>query len=564
MASSNVNVADFVSVKPTLRYGKKYKLWKEQMLCLVESQGLLGFIDGETPPPPENAAAEEQKVWRRRDRLVKGWILGSVGEDALDAVVGLDTAMDVWLELEKIFSEKADESDNIDESQSSGTDSSEEEWGPSEVEVESSSPSAEHWHRRGGSEADTESSPPTPHGKGFNWNLALYRAALKGDWDTAEKMFQIDKDETKAIISSRLETVLHVSVGTGKANNFVRRLIEWMPNEALGMKDFEGDTALHYAARVGNKEAAIILVNREPNLQYITNKKDRLPVQLAAIYSHKDTLMYFISMSRPDVERSPFVGELGVRLLIAVIASQFLDVALDLVGNYPDLGTLENDGYSALATISGMNSAFPCGESFNWWQSLIYSCIPLKLSISRSDNTRSIAGDIENHSINAPMYIKSSWFDVTCGRIIPQVKGIAHKKLIHQQALELVKCLCRKLESLPHQQASTIYNHSIILAARVGIHEVVEVIIEMFPTSIFTDDSKTDSNIFLLAARNRFENVFNLIYRMSERKQQFYDSVDSCGNSLMHLCAKLGPPHKLNLVPGAALQMQREIQWFKV
>ncbi|KAG8391307.1 hypothetical protein BUALT_Bualt01G0174300 [Buddleja alternifolia] len=286
------------------------------MLCLVESQDLLGFIDGETPPLPENAAAEEQKVWRRRDRLVKGWILGSVGEDALDAVVGLDTAMDVWLELEKIFSEKADESDNIDESQSSGTDSSEEEWEPSEVEVESSSPSAEHWHRRGEdwSEGDTDSSPPTPHG------------------------------------------------------------------------------------------------------------------------------------------------------------------------------------------------------------------IPLKLSLSRSDNTRSIAIDVENHSINAPI-VSNVRCDAMLWKVIkhlvPQVKGIADKKLIHQQALELVKCLCQKLESLPHQQASTIYNHSIILAARFGIHEVVE-------------DELTEATVLRLS-----------------------------GLLWQQLNALVREIHKLNLVPGAALQMQREIQWFK-
>lgn len=33
---------------------------------------------------------------------------------------------------------------------------------------------------------------------------------------------------------------------------------------------------------------------------------------------------------------------------------------------------------------------------------------------------------------------------------------------------------------------------------------------------------------------------------------------------MLHLACKLAPTHRLNCVSGAALQMQREIQWFKV
>ncbi|KAF5800707.1 putative PGG domain-containing protein [Helianthus annuus] len=39
---------------------------------------------------------------------------------------------------------------------------------------------------------------------------------------------------------------------------------------------------------------------------------------------------------------------------------------------------------------------------------------------------------------------------------------------------------------------------------------------------------------------------------------------DKDGNNLLHLAAQLAPIHKLNVVSGAALQMQRELQWFKL
>ncbi|KAF5956382.1 hypothetical protein HYC85_003607 [Camellia sinensis] len=70
-------------------------------------------------------------------------------------------------------------------------------------------------------------------------------------------------------------------------------------------------------------------------------------------------------------------------------------------------------------------------------------------------------------------------------------------------------------------------------------------------------------NIFQVAILHHCENVFNLIYQMSEYKQIVTEMVDSYMNSMLHLVGKLAPHDKLNLVPGAALQMRRELQWFK-
>ncbi|KAI3942395.1 hypothetical protein MKW92_037700 [Papaver armeniacum] len=38
---------------------------------------------------------------------------------------------------------------------------------------------------------------------------------------------------------------------------------------------------------------------------------------------------------------------------------------------------------------------------------------------------------------------------------------------------------------------------------------------------------------------------------------------DKSGNTLLHHVAELAPPVQLNAVCGAALQVQRELQWFK-
>ncbi|KAH6761661.1 hypothetical protein C2S52_019094 [Perilla frutescens var. hirtella] len=137
------------------------------------------------------------------------------------------------------------------------------------------------------------------------------------------------------------------------------------------------------------------------------------------------------------------------------------------------------------------------------------------------------------------------------------------KKARHEEALQLVEYLCRQIaSSLPENEAAIIFQRSIIEAARHGISEIVEMIIHNYPNVTFYEDFD-GRNVFLMAASNRFQNVINLIYNMSNVKYMLFDRVDYHGNNLMHICGKLAPPHRLNLVAGAALQMQRKLQWFK-
>ncbi|XP_031259299.1 ankyrin repeat-containing protein At5g02620-like [Pistacia vera] len=50
---------------------------------------------------------------------------------------------------------------------------------------------------------------------------------------------------------------------------------------------------------------------------------------------------------------------------------------------------------------------------------------------------------------------------------------------------------------------------------------------------------------------------------MSSHKHLLLMSRDVYGNNVLHLAGLLAPENQLNLVPGAALQMQHELQWFK-
>ncbi|KAI7981894.1 hypothetical protein LOK49_Contig10G00005 [Camellia lanceoleosa] len=128
---------------------------------------------------------------------------------------------------------------------------------------------------------------------------------------------------------------------------------------------------------------------------------------------------------------------------------------------------------------------------------------------------------------------------------------------MHLQAIQLVKCLCEKIRSLNDSNAfESLCKDVIFTAARLGIHEVVEEIIESFPEVVWLVDAN-NHNIFQLAVMYRCENVFNLIYQMSGYKQGMMEKMDNSRNSILHLVGQLAPHDKLNLVLGAALQMKQ-------
>ncbi|KAG6390658.1 hypothetical protein SASPL_148396 [Salvia splendens] len=136
------------------------------------------------------------------------------------------------------------------------------------------------------------------------------------------------------------------------------------------------------------------------------------------------------------------------------------------------------------------------------------------------------------------------------------------KKMMREHALRLVKCLCNHMESLEFRYATIISTETILTAAQSGNHNIVEEIVETFPLAILSTNS-SGQNFLHLAVKNRCDKVFNLMYQTSNYKFNYSDKLDKDGNSILHFAARLAPTHKLNLVSGAALQMQRELQWFQ-
>ncbi|KAK2983386.1 hypothetical protein RJ640_016010 [Escallonia rubra] len=115
-----------------------------------------------------------------------------------------------------------------------------------------------------------------------------------------------------------------------------------------------------------------------------------------------------------------------------------------------------------------------------------------------------------------------------------------------------------------HSELMLHVYEAVTVAAGLNVHGVVEEIVDIFPHEISElSDDDTRYGIFQTAILNHSEKVFNLMYQMGDYKKIVMMETDNSENNVLHLAGRLAPPHKLNLTAGAALQMQRELQWFK-
>ncbi|RVW67957.1 hypothetical protein CK203_064210 [Vitis vinifera] len=138
--------------------------------------------------------------------------------------------------------------------------------------------------------------------------------------------------------------------------------------------------------------------------------------------------------------------------------------------------------------------------------------------------------------------------DDAAGRFGKSNQETSDMDLIHEPSLEETK-----------QSEMDRTETSILTAASNGIIEMVELILNRFPTAIYDKNSKK-KNIVLLAAENRQPHLFDLL-KQKKINQTLFHAVDSDGNSALHLAANYNQSLNPWTIPGTALQMQWEIKW---
>ncbi|KAI8535846.1 hypothetical protein RHMOL_Rhmol10G0206400 [Rhododendron molle] len=346
----------------------------------------------------------------------------------------------------------------------------------------------------------------------------LYNAIENGDWKETKRLLDLHDNAVSARITSKGDTAPHVAILAGHLG-IAEKLVKVMSADDLEITNEFGSTALSLAAISGCTKLAKAIVNKNPKLVTISNDQHidgAIPVIVASLYNRKDMVHYLYKVT-PIGELSPERGHYGSTLLHCLISAEIYDVALELLEEYPKLGlTKDRFGKYTLRILAQKPSAFPSGTKLVFWRRWIYS-----------------------------------------------FPDLYHRKLVHREALRILSCICKEIPKLSESQLSDIgIDEMIYDAVKHGILEFIVELIKCDPPIIWRKDSK-GRTIFAHAIVLRQEKILSLIHGFGTRKNIMAHRHDIFGNNFLHLAAKLSPPGQLERVSGAALQMQRELQWFK-
>lgn len=103
----------------------------------------------------------------------------------------------------------------------------------------------------------------------------------------------------------------------------------------------------------------------------------------------------------------------------------------------------------------------------------------------------------------------------------------------------------------------------LFVAAALGNTKYLVELLRLSPELMWKKDDNGHT-IFHVAVLHRQDSVYNLLYEIGSGKEVITSSRDSNNNSILHLAAMKPEQSRLHIVSGVALQMQREILWYKV
>ncbi|KAF5478970.1 hypothetical protein F2P56_005487 [Juglans regia] len=143
------------------------------------------------------------------------------------------------------------------------------------------------------------------------------------------------------------------------------------------------------------------------------------------------------------------------------------------------------------------------------------------------------------------------------------IKHLYQMKLTHVQAQELLSLMCARITCLDYyERRDGCVEYAIIKAVENGIFEVASEMLKADPDLEWTFDGQK-RNLLMLGVLHRQAKICSLLIGLDLNKAlACYEDRET--NGILHMAGMSGESRTmLNRIPGAALQMQRELQWFE-
>ncbi|GKV28737.1 hypothetical protein SLEP1_g37750 [Rubroshorea leprosula] len=381
--------------------------------------------------------------------------------------------------------------------------------------------------------------------------LKLTKKIYKGDWQDVRE-FIFDKGRiTFPQITGFEETALHVAI-KAEQDKIVKELIEMMSIPELEKMDCNGHTALSLVAFEGRKEWAELLVQKNQGLLTIADKVGNIPLTRAANYGREEMTHYlydetlnYIQTSRHDNILQPGKeGNHGFHLLRSCIANKMFVNLLHFIVE-PGLSFhVGNDGFITTVELP-TTSTTPTGD--------------VQLDVfDQSHDERNIRKQVSIfvgfHRLGLKVYELTG------------IKKICDLKLRHHLANEVLLSMCKYVSALElnHERDDFGVGAALFEATKHGVEEFVTELCKANPS--FGFKTNIDGRLFfMVAVQHRQEKVFNLIYGVNQAWNAGHiNKKDIDGNNILHIAGGLAPDfERAGISSSPALQIQRELQWFK-
>jgi hypothetical protein len=143
------------------------------------------------------------------------------------------------------------------------------------------------------------------------------------------------------------------------------------------------------------------------------------------------------------------------------------------------------------------------------------------------------------------------------------IKDLYGLKLVHAKSHELLVHMCKEVSiSNMEERKKGQVEAAIFRSIEKGNFDFIFGMVKANPELVWSRDEDI-TFIFSLAVLHRQAKIFSLIYGLAIKKTMT-SWANKKGNNMLHMVGMTGASIQINRIPGAALQMQRELQWFKV
>ncbi|CAL5351771.1 unnamed protein product [Camellia sinensis] len=346
-----------------------------------------------------------------------------------------------------------------------------------------------------------------------------------------------------------------------------------LTNEDLAKGNKKGDTALHEAAKLGQKEIMEVLLEYERDLVMVSNNSEETPLFTAASGGKKEVFDLLIKDGRIHSDHYVMARTDGSTVLHAAIMEEYFSLAMSMLETFPKLAhKYDNKGRTALDLLATKPLSFNRGSSCSLVNLgsrpfiplqliaiFVYFCIPSMVygwkHVGDEENQHQNGHNISNLGHLATKLITGSDSE---GFLEVEIDDAKQK---HEFALALAKKLVNEESDWIHysegkcldstsknSDKKTKLKNPIVHATKNGIIKLVKEILKIFPDAAYSFD-KNGKNILHIAVEQKDGVLYDYLKKNVDHKDRMLSDVDNHGNTVLHLaCHALKKYIKPNLL----------------